>query len=250
MSLRDGPYEIIGHRGYSSRAPENTLAAVGAAIEAGANAVEWDVHVASDGTPVLFHDVHLGRTTNGVGPLRRRNLSQLKALDAGAWFSEEFAGERIPSLAEALDFTRGKLERAYCEVKGYRELEDLDRMVAIAGDLSMLECTIFISLDWGIVDRIGGQDSAARVAYILDDADRFEEALGRALENGHRMIDFDQELVSEDPFLAVRTRARGLEAAAWTVNDPATANTLADAGVTRFTTDEVEALLAWRDRLL
>lgn len=238
--------EIIAHRGYSARAPENTLAAMEAALEAGADAVEWDVHVASCGTPVLFHDTHLGRTTNGVGPLRRRTLSQLKSLDAGAWFSADFAGERIPSLQEALERVRGRIGRAYCEVKGYRELEDLDRIVSITRAARMLEATVFISSDWRTVDRIAGQESAARVGYIVDRADRFQEALGKALGREGAILDFDHRLVLDDPFLAARTRARGVEAAAWTVNDAGEAGELLEAGITRFTTDEVESLLMWR----
>ena len=74
--------EIIGHRGYAAAAPENTLASLEAALTAGARAVEFDLHVASCGTPVLFHDVNLGRTTNGVGPVRRLTLGQLQAMDA------------------------------------------------------------------------------------------------------------------------------------------------------------------------
>ena len=222
--------EIIAHRGYSARAPENTLAAIEAALAAGADAVEWDVHVASCGTPVLFHDTHLGRTTNGVGPLRRRTLSQLKSLDAGAWFSAEFAGERIPSLQEALERVRGRAQRAYCEVKGYRELEDLDRIVSITRAAGMLQATVFISLDWRTLDRISGQDPAARVGYIVDRADRFQEALGKALAREGAILDFDHRL-----------------AAAWTVNDPGEAGELLEAGITRFTTDEVEALLRWRE---
>ena len=239
--------EIIAHRGYSARAPENTLAAIEAALAAGVDAVEWDVHVASCGTPVLFHDTHLGRTTNGVGPLRRRTLSQLKSLDAGAWFSAEFAGERIPSLQEALERVRGRAQRAYCEVKGYRELEDLDRIVSITRAAGMLQATVFISLDWRTLDRISGQDPAARVGYIVDRADRFQEALGKALGREGAILDFDHRLVLEDPFLPVRARARGVEAAAWTVNDPGEAGELLEAGITRFTTDEVEALLRWRE---
>ena len=72
MPRLDGSHEIIAHRGFSARAPENTLSAMDAAISAGADALEWDVQVAACGTPVLFHDSHLGRTSNGVGPLRRR----------------------------------------------------------------------------------------------------------------------------------------------------------------------------------
>jgi glycerophosphoryl diester phosphodiesterase len=86
MSVHD-TIEIIAHRGYSGRAPENTLAALEAAVAAGADAVEFDLHTAACGTPVLFHDGMLSRTTNGVGPVRRRTLEQLKTLDAGKWFA-------------------------------------------------------------------------------------------------------------------------------------------------------------------
>src|SRR3990170_1715594 len=118
--------QIIAHRGYSARAPENTLAALEAAVAAGADAVEFDLHTAACGTPVLFHDAMLSRTTNGVGPLRRRTLDQLKALDAGKWFSPDFAGERIPSFEETLRALKGRTGTIYAEVKGFRELEDTD----------------------------------------------------------------------------------------------------------------------------
>ena len=249
MIRTDGSYEIIAHRGYSARAPENTLAAMEAAIRAGADAVEWDVQVASCGTPVLFHDPHLGRTTNGVGPVRRRTLSQLQALDAGAWFAGSFAGERIPSLAEALERVRGRVARVYCEIKGYRELEDLDRMVSVTRSLGMLESTVFISLDWLTLDRVAGQASTATVGYIVDRPERFSEALGKALGKRGAILDLDHRLVLEDPFLAARTRARGVDAAVWTVNDPQVASALADVGIARFTTDEVETLLSWREGL-
>ena len=242
MVRNHGSHEIIAHRGYSSKAPENTLAAIESAIEAGADAVEWDVHVASCGTPVLFHDVHLGRTTNGVGPVRRRTLSQLQALDAGSWFSSRFAGERIPSLAEALEHVRGRVARVYCEIKGYRELEDLDRIVGITRSLGMLESTVFVSLEWNTVDRVAGQDAGAAVGYIVDREENFPEAMDK---NGG-ILDLDFRLVLEDPFLAARSRARGVDVAVWTVNDPEVASALAEAGVTRFTTDEVETMLSWR----
>jgi glycerophosphoryl diester phosphodiesterase len=249
MPRLDGSHEIIAHRGYSARAPENTLAALDAAVAAGADAVEWDVQVASCGTPVLFHDSHLGRTSNGVGPIRRRTLGQLRLLDAGSWFSADFAAERIPSLEQALGRVDGRVARVYCEVKGYRELEDLDRIVRITRTAGMLDRTVFISSDWRSLDRIAGQEPAARVGYIVDHADRFEEALGKASHREGAILDFDRRLVLRDPFLAARARARGVAVAAWTVNDIGEAAELLEAGVTRLTTDQVEAFVEWRASL-
>lgn len=238
--------EIIAHRGYSARAPENTLAAVEAALQAGADAIEWDVHVAACGTPVLFHDVALGRTSNGVGPVRRRTLAQLQALDAGSWFSPEFRGERIPSLEQALDRVKGRVGRVYTEVKGYRELEDLDRMVRIVRDADLLYDTVFISMDWGVLERIAGQDETVGIGYIVEERARFEEAVDRASRSPRSLVDLDHRLVLAEPDLVARAREQDVEVAVWTVDDVGEARRLVDAGVTRLTTNEVERLLRWR----
>lgn len=240
--------EIIAHRGYSAVAPENTLAAVEKALEVGADAVEWDVHVASCGTPVLIHDASLGRTTNGFGPVRRRSLLQLQSLDAGAWFDPAFAGERIPSLAEALEVVKGRVGRVYTEVKGYRELEDLDRMARIVRDADLAYDTVFISMDWGILERIAGQDPTVGIGYIVEKRERWEEALARATPQKRAIVDVDHRILLEEPGLVADARERGIDVAVWTVDDPAEAEVLRQAGVSRFTTNQVERLLAWRDR--
>jgi glycerophosphoryl diester phosphodiesterase len=249
MPRLDGSHEIIAHRGFSARAPENTLAAMDAAISAGADAVEWDVQVAACGTPVLFHDSHLGRTSDGVGPVRRRAMEQLRQLDAGSWFSANFAGERIPSLEEAYNRVRGRVVRVYSEMKAYRELEDLDRIVHVTRSAGMLDATVFISSDWRALDRIAGQEPSARIGYIVDRSEQFPEALGRAIQREGSLLDLDYRLVLEDPFLAARARARGVSMAVWTVNDVGEAAELIQAGVTRLTTDEVEAFVEWRAAL-
>jgi glycerophosphoryl diester phosphodiesterase len=249
MTRLDGSHEIVAHRGFSARAPENTLAAMRLAIDAGTDAVEWDVQVAACGTPVLFHDTQLGRTSDGVGPLRRRDLEQLKQLDAGSWFSADFAGERIPTLEEAYGFVRGRVRRVYSEMKAYRELEDLDRIVRLTREAGMLDVTTFISSDWRALDRIAGQEPDARIGYIVDRPEQFVEALGKAAQREGSLLDFDYRLVLADPFLAARARARGVGAAAWTVNDVGAAAELIDAGVDSITTDEVEAFVEWRAAL-
>ncbi len=93
---------VIGHRGSSSLAPENTLAAVRAGLEAGATAIELDVQISKDGRPVCIHNATLPRTTTGTGWVVEHTLAELKELDAGSWFGPQFAGQRIPELAEAL----------------------------------------------------------------------------------------------------------------------------------------------------
>ncbi len=237
--------EIIAHRGYSAVAPENTLAAIRAAVGAGASSVEVDVRTAFDGTPVLFHDVHLGRTSSGVGPVRRRTVGQLKSLDAGAWFSDDFEGEPIPTLSEALEAMREGVERAYLEVKGYREMEDLDRMVEIARAAGLVSRCIFIALDWTVLDRIGEADPTVGLGYIVEEAEQLDDALDAADGDARALVDLKAELALDDPELVASARERGVDVAVWTVDEVDDARTLLDAGVRRFTTNQVERLLDW-----
>ncbi len=93
---------IFAHRGASSHAPENTLAAFQLAFEQGAQAIELDVQLTKDQEVVVFHDIYLNRTTDGTGRIKSYSLAELKMFNAGKTFSPVYQNERIPSLAEAL----------------------------------------------------------------------------------------------------------------------------------------------------
>jgi len=95
--------EVIGHRGDPARAPENTLAAMASAIQAQVQMVEFDVQLTRDGQAVVVHDEGLGRTVRGGGLVGDLTFEELQRLDAGGWYSSEFAGERVPSLAQVLE---------------------------------------------------------------------------------------------------------------------------------------------------
>jgi glycerophosphoryl diester phosphodiesterase len=95
--------KVMGHRGAALLAPENTLASIRAAAKAGAIWVEIDVFLIAEGGLVIFHDEVLDRCTNGSGVTREARPTDIAELDAGAWFSDEFAGEKVPTLLEALE---------------------------------------------------------------------------------------------------------------------------------------------------
>jgi len=102
--------QIIAHRGACVERPESTLSAFQRAIEVGATAVEVDVRVSSDGQFFLLHDATLDRTTNAQGLASKRTLRELQELDAGFKFGAAYQGERIPSLIEAAEICRGKVD--------------------------------------------------------------------------------------------------------------------------------------------
>lgn len=103
---------LIGHRGAAAKAPENTLASLRRALKEGADGIEFDVRATLDDVAVLLHDETLDRTTAGKGPLRSTPLAKLRALDAGGWFSSDFAGEKVPDLQEVLGEFLGKVPLA------------------------------------------------------------------------------------------------------------------------------------------
>lgn len=85
--------KITAHRGLSSLAPENTLSAIQRAIEFGCEWIEIDVQLSADNIPVVIHDKTVNRCTNGRGKVKDLTWQELRALDAGLWFGDDFAGE-------------------------------------------------------------------------------------------------------------------------------------------------------------
>ena len=240
-----GDIEIIGHRGYAARAPENTLVSIDAALSAGARAVEFDIRVAACGTPVVIHDETLDRTTDGLGPVLRQTAAQLQTLDAGAWFDPGFAGETIPTLIQALDHVADRAHHIYPEIKGIRNPSDVDGMVRIVEDRAMTERTTFISIDWSILDRVRTQNASIRIGFIVVTADLFDEALALAVADPVAILDLNHEIALDDPSMVRRAKDEGIDVVTWTVNEPDEATLLRQAGVTGFTTDHVDRLLGW-----
>lgn len=101
--------QLIAHRGWSGKAPENTLSAIRMALEEPKiDSIEIDVHLSKDGIPVVIHDFQVDRTTNGTGYVRDMTAAELIALDAGSWFGPVFVEERIPLLEDVLTLANGK----------------------------------------------------------------------------------------------------------------------------------------------
>lgn len=121
--------EITAHRGSSSNAPENTLIAIEKAIEDGADYAEIDVRLTADGTAVLMHDASLERTAGVNEMVWNARWESLRELDPGSVFSNEFSGERIPSLEEVMDAASGRI-RLNIEIKFSSHTPELAGKVA------------------------------------------------------------------------------------------------------------------------
>ncbi|MBK0019466.1 glycerophosphodiester phosphodiesterase family protein [Kosakonia sp. S42] len=138
--LKSGQVRVAGHRGHSFGAPENTLAAFRKAHELGGAGVicETDLLMTRDGELVLIHDETVDKTTNGRGLVSAMKWDELSRLDAGSWFSADFAGEKMPSLREAVKLAR-ELDIVYqVELKTYTQNEQL--FAALRALVDELDC--------------------------------------------------------------------------------------------------------------
>lgn len=140
---------ILAHRGASAYAPENTLAAFDLAVRQGADYIELDVQLSADGIPFVLHDENLERTTGGKGRASLRTADELMRLDAGAWFSPRFAGQRIPLLEDVL-------LRYYNRIGLLIELKDADRQPGLVQAVAVLMRRCGINGEIRLQDAVNG----------------------------------------------------------------------------------------------
>ncbi len=203
---------IIGHRGASAHAPENTLAAFQMAVDVGADGVEFDVQLAKDGVPMVIHDDNLMRT--GLRPERVADLTakQLNKIDAGSWFNvkfpkmakPEFAKETVPTLAQVLDLLKDFDGLIYIELKaedtGYRELAAA--VCDLIRDSPRLPQMIVKSFKLAAIPEIRHRLPAVQTAalfapQILDYLRRRKYILALAHEFGAHQISLHHSLVTK-----------------------------------------------------
>lgn len=140
--------KLAAHRGFSAKFPENTLLAMREAMKLDIDMLEIDLHMTKDGEIILMHDHLVDRTTNGTGLIREKTLAEMRALDAGSWKGEEFAGEIVPTFREFLEFLK---DHPWVEVNV--ELKDYP---GHSGNFAYESCDKSLAMieEYGIADRI------------------------------------------------------------------------------------------------
>ncbi|RUO33513.1 glycerophosphodiester phosphodiesterase family protein [Aliidiomarina sanyensis] len=224
----------IAHRGNSWDAPENTLAAIERAIQDGADYIELDVRHTADGVLVLKHDRDMLRVAGDPRAIWEIRFEELRALDAGSWFDPAFAGEPVPTLAEAVEVIRGRAG-LYLETKGAPQMPHLVPMVMEElASLDMLEDTIFASLS--VQDLI----QAKQLQPDLRTSLLVHTAVGVVERQPFEILAMRDALVT--PARLSRVRRQGQALHVWTVNDPHHMRRFLDVGVDGIITDRPDVL--------
>jgi glycerophosphoryl diester phosphodiesterase len=220
-------------------APEHTIPAYEAAIAAGADVLELDVHLSADDQLVVIHDARLERTTDGRGLVREHTAQQLKRLDAGRWFGRRYRGQRLQLLGEVLERFRDRAAFAV-ELKAgsdvYPGIEE--RVVTLLQLYEVADRTLIASFDHHALRRCHELDPDIRTGALV--VGRLLAPAALAPPGVLTALCLHAELVTAAD--VATTRAAGLDCYVWIVNDAAAAARFAGWGVAGLVTDRPDLL--------
>jgi glycerophosphoryl diester phosphodiesterase len=238
--------KIIAHRGGGTLAPENTLAAMRCGLSRGFHAVEFDVMLSRDGVPVLMHDPYFGRTVPGAGKVCETTAQELSAMDAGAWFGSQFAGEPVPTLEQVVDFCTQNHIWMNIEIKPSPGFEEqTGRLVAevtqrlFAGEVAaQVALPLFSSFSFDALLAAKSEAPVIPRGYLVDVVppdwrERLSEVNAVALHTNHKKLSAAQARAITD---------EGFGLFCYTVNDPQRAKEILAWGVDAFCTDRIDLI--------
>ncbi|MEE8462898.1 MAG: glycerophosphodiester phosphodiesterase, partial [Acidobacteriota bacterium] len=226
---------VTAHRGSSLAAPENTMSAVRLAIEQGADFAEIDVQETADGEIVLLHDDDLMRIASLNKRISELSFAEVQELDAGSWFSREYAGERIPRLLDIIELARGRI-KLNIELKGTQKPSRVtQRVVEMVRQQDFLGQCIITSLD----------REALREAKKLEERLEVGQIVSVSVGDITRLdIDFLSVSAKNVNQQLIQAAGRsGKQIHVWTVNKASQMSTLINLGVDNIITDDPPVLI-------
>lgn len=220
---------VWAHRGASSIAPENSMAAFRLAEEAGADGIELDVHLSRDGLPVVIHDDTVDRTTSGSGLVSDKTAAELLDLDAGSWFASGYTNESIPLLTDVLAWA-GDRVRLNIEIKS----EDAGQVVLETLKDFPQARALISSFNHKLLFRMRQKNHHLPIGFLVDS--RFWRlAVRRAIVCAAESFHPQQKHVTRA--LVSYCHKHNLAVYPWTVDTPARKNSLRRIGVDGFFTN-------------
>jgi glycerophosphoryl diester phosphodiesterase len=233
---------VFGHRGAKAIAPENTLVAFQVACDAGADGIEFDVQLSSDGVAVVIHDASVERTTNGAGRVADLSLEQLRTLDAGSWFDAAYAKQRIPTLEQVLETFAGKL---LFNIELKADVTDADALAhAVARALtrhSDTDSVIVSSFNPLALVSMQREYPNVPIGFLFDEVDH--DVTQWALANLDLFAVHPHESLVDAAFMSMAL-ARGWMVNTWTVNEPDRSRQLRDLGISILISDAPYRILS------
>ena len=235
---------VVAHRGFSGKYPENTAVAFREALALGVEAIELDVHLSRDRALIVVHDATVDRTSDGSGRVDRMRLKQIWALDAGSWFGDAFEGVRFPTLQEALDLIGGRVRlNVHVKANEQNRADVVLGTVEELADRDLLQ-TAFLASD---------QESVVLAKQVLPELSicnlstkPTETYIGRSLSIGCEILQPGNAQV--DPAFVEEAHRHGLEVNPFYADDEDEMRRLIACGVDGILTNRPDRLLALREK--
>ncbi len=236
---------IVAHRGASSTHPENTLPSFEEALALGAQIVELDVRLSSDGVPVVIHDPIVDRTTDGNGFVHELTVAELSALDAGS-------GARVPTFDQVLETVSGRAAIA-AEIKNIpgepafepRAEPIVQAVHAELGRSGFDGPMLVISFNPSSIEASKSLAPEIATGFLTTDLVDPREALAHAVSKGHDMVlPGTRASIPAGESFVDEVHAAGLLAGTWTVDDPETLRMLLDRGFDAIASNDPAMALA------
>lgn len=232
-AIPDSTVEVTAHRGGARIAPENTISAMEAAVNALADYAEIDVQETRDGEIVLLHDTNLSRVTGVDAKIWDLTYAEVSQLDAGIKFHKKFRGEKIPSLGEVLDYCRGKI-RLNIELKYNGHNPDIvPKVVRLIEEHDFVDFCVITSMNYSFLEQVKELNPEITTGYTL------------AMIYGN-----PADLPAADFFsvkhtylnrrFVARAHLQGKKVCAWTLNYQGDMRRMIDCGVDNLITDDPE----------
>jgi len=238
-AIKNNPFEKLGivsapkitaHRGASITAPENTMSAFTNAIDDVADYIELDVKETKDGVVIVIHDASLKRTTGVNKNVWEVDYDYIKTLDAGSWFSEEYAGEPIPTLEEVIIATKGKI-KLNIEIKPTGHDQKLEEsVVELIEKYDLVDECVVSSMKYSVIKKVKNLNPKIKTGYIM------KSAYGRFYEMKYAdFFSVNYSFVTKS--IVDKVHNNGKEIHVWTVNGTNNMKELAKMNVDNIITD-------------
>ena len=225
--------EVTAHRGASAFYPENTMSAFEGAIEFGADWIELDVQQSKDGKLFVMHDHSFYRTTGLREFSWNLTFDEIEQLDAGSFFSDAYAGEKIPCLEEVIQLAKENHVRLNIEIKPSANDKDIEKSVVdLVREMDFADSCVISSQMYGSLQKVKDYDPEISTLYVMSLAygniNRLKAADGFSMEAGNAT-----------PSMVSRIHNAGKQIYVWTVNNRKTINRMIDLNVDNIITDRV-----------
>lgn len=233
--------EIIAHRGFRDHSIQNTMLAFTTCLGAGADSIELDVQVTSDGVAVCYHDDDLSSLTNRSGVVTATSSSTVLAAELKQAVGTPYEGQvKVPKFSELLEYVKEKRCRFYPEIKGAKGADDVKMIVNMVQDAGLSELCCWQAFQHDDLDTVRQLDAVCEIGYLTSSGDitYLQQLAARAAALRPSSLLIERSDIYKNQSIVEYARIRGVDIGTWTIDTRDQLDSLKKVGVRRLMCDQ------------